>query len=224
MAITKPTPVSDTLPELSRQLARAPRHRAFRTMPMVLEDPDQWDTEALSAVIAYGGSRKQVWDNTERDGPWLTMMRNALNTQVFAFRHPDFLVVAAIHGCAQFALYDQEMWDKYHLGGASGINTALMDRNGPVDASALQDPDGLLGPVGETIPTLQRRGAVFLACHNTIWVHAGMLVRKGRNPDGSSHALLAAELTNHLVDGVILTPGIVGTIPELQRAGFDYAT
>jgi hypothetical protein len=34
---------------------------------------------------------------------------------------------------------------------------------------------------------------------------------------------IAAELTNHLVDGAVLTPGIVATIPELQQAGFHYA-
>ena len=34
---------------------------------------------------------------------------------------------------------------------------------------------------------------------------------------------MTAELTNHLVDGVVLTPGIVGTLPELQLAGFAYA-
>jgi hypothetical protein len=43
------------------------------------------------------------------------------------------------------------------------------------------------------------------------------------NPDGLSHDALAAELTNHLVAGVVLTPGIVGTLPELQRVGFNYA-
>jgi intracellular sulfur oxidation DsrE/DsrF family protein len=33
---------------------------------------------------------------------------------------------------------------------------------------------------------------------------------------------MAAELTNHLVDGVVLTPGIVATLLELQQAGFHY--
>ncbi|MBW9247856.1 MAG: transcriptional initiation protein Tat, partial [Acidithiobacillus ferriphilus] len=34
---------------------------------------------------------------------------------------------------------------------------------------------------------------------------------------------MAAEFTNHLIPGVILTPGIVGTLPELELAGFQYA-
>jgi hypothetical protein len=29
---------------------------------------------------------------------------------------------------------------------------------------------------------------------------------------------------DRLIDGVVLTPGIVATIPELQQAGFHYAT
>ena len=224
MANTPSTSASDPLPALLRKLVQSPRRRDFKTVPMVLDRPEQWDAEALDAVIAYPGRHKQVWNNAERDGFWPTGIRNALNNQVFAFRHPDFLVVAANHGGAQFALYDQAMWDKYHLGGASRINTSLSASSGAVDASALQDPDGLLGPAGETIPTLQRRGVVFLACHNTVWGQAGMLLKKGVNPDRLSHAALAAELTNHLVEGVILTPGMVGTIPELQRAGFDYMT
>ena len=49
------------------------------------------------------------------------------------------------------------------------------------------------------------------------------LLEEGINPDRRSHEEIAAELTNHLIEGVMLTPGIVGTIPELQQAGFHYA-
>jgi hypothetical protein len=43
------------------------------------------------------------------------------------------------------------------------------------------------------------------------------------NPDGLSHGTLTAELTNHLIDGVVPTSGMVGTLPGLQQAGFHYA-
>ncbi|MDB6092294.1 MAG: uncharacterized protein JWN85_5078 [Gammaproteobacteria bacterium] len=33
----------------------------------------------------------------------------------------------------------------------------------------------------------------------------------------------AAELTNHLVPGVVLIPGAAATLPELQQVGFRYA-
>lgn len=73
-----------------------------------------------------------------------------------------------------------------------------------------------------SIPTQQRRGVVFLACHNAIWELAGNLIATGLNPDALSHGALAAERTNHLIPAAVLTPGIVATIPELQRAGFFY--
>ena len=68
------------------------------------------------------------------------------------------------------------------------------------------------------------RGVVFMSCHNAIWEQSAALLKQGINPDGLSHEALAAELTNHLVPGVVLTPGAVGTMPELQRAGFHYIT
>jgi hypothetical protein len=48
-------------------------------------------------------------------------------------------------------------------------------------------------------------------------------LRTDSNPDKLTHEQLAAELTNHLLPGVVLTPGAVGTLPELQRVGFQYA-
>src|SRR6266404_4035818 len=93
-------PGATSLKELTARLSRTPRRRDFKTVPMILNDPDQWDHAALSAVIAYRGAPKQVWDNTEISSPWLNLMRNALNSQVWSFRHPDFLVVSATHGTA----------------------------------------------------------------------------------------------------------------------------
>ncbi len=69
---------------------------------------------------------------------------------------------------------------------------------------------------------LQRRGAVFLACHNAVWELAGHLIEAGVNPDHATQDVVAAELTNHLAPDVVLTPGAVGTIVELHMAGFAY--
>jgi hypothetical protein len=68
-----------------------------------------------------------------------------------------------------------------------------------------------------------RRGAVFMSCHNAIWEQAAVLIKIGINPDKLSHPALAAELTNHLLEGAVLIPGAAGTLPELQRVGFHYA-
>jgi hypothetical protein len=93
----------------------------------------------------------------------------------------------------------------------------------PTAFSDEEDPSSVFGPAGDTIPALQDRGAVFLACHNAIWEITAKLIARGTNPDHASHETVAAELTNHLIDGIVLTPGIVATIPELQQVGFHYA-
>lgn len=221
-------PEAKSLEELTARLSRAPRRPDFKTVPMILNDPDQWDGAALSEVIAYRGAPKQVWDNTGIASPWLNVMRNALNTQVWSFSHPDFLVVSATHGTALLALLGPAMWEKYQLakltGGKLHSNTLIAEQNAAsADPKDYENPEGAFSPRDNSIPALQRRGVVFLACHNAIWEFAERLIATEVNPDALSHDALAAELTNHLIAGVVLTPGIVGTLPELQRAGFNYA-
>ena len=216
-----------TLHDLSAHLAKAPRRREFKTIPMILNDPAQWDHEALTAVIGYKGGPKQVWDNTDLPGPWLNLMRNTMNAQVWSFRHADFLCVSATHGPAQLALYDQAAWDKYQLAkltkGKYASNTFLQ----PPEAAShnpaeYEAADGVFSPADNSIAVLERRGAVFTACHNAIWELAGHLIAGKINPDNLSHEQLAADLTNHVLPSVIVTPGAVGTLVELQRAGFTY--
>ena len=218
---------AEKLRSLIEQLAKATRRRDFKAVPMILDAPDLWDAEALDAIITYSGSWKQIWDNTEIGSPWLNLMRNSLNTQVFSFRHPDFLEVSATHGSAQLALYDQAMWDKYQLATMAGphfkTNALIEAKDVPTETAAHEDPNSVFGPAGNTIPALQERGVVFMACHNAIWEQTAKLMEQGINPDKRSHEAIAAELTNHLIEGVVLTPGMAGTIPELQRAGFHYA-
>jgi hypothetical protein len=217
---------AQALPELMKRLRKAPRRRNFKTVPMILDHPDLWDDTALKEVIAYRDTHKQVWDNTDIASPWMNLMRNSLNAQVFSFGHRDFLSVSATHGSAHLALFDQDMWDKYRLaemaGGDFKTNTLVVRKAAPSELSEFENPNSVFGAAGNTIPALQSRGAVFMACHNAIWEVTGKLLAKGVNPDRLSHEAIAAELTNHLVDGVVLTPGIVATIPELQLAGFTY--
>ena len=156
-------------------------------------------------------------------------MRNSLNAQVWSFRHPDFLVVSATHGTAHLALFEPAMWEKYRLatltGGKFESNTLVAEQKGAAaDPKDYENPEGAFSPHDNSLPALQRRGVVFLACHNAIWELAERLIAAEVNPDDLSHEALAAELTNHLIAGAVLTPGMVGTLPELQRAGFNYAS
>jgi hypothetical protein len=197
--------------ELIGRLRRAPRRRDFEIVPMILQHPDFWDDEALREIIAYRGTHKQVWDNTNLADPWLNLMRNSINAQIFSFGHKDFLVVSATHGTAHLALYDQVMWDKYKLAELAGpkfaAKTLIRSKPAPAAISDYEDPNSVFGPFGDTIPILQRRGVVFLGCHNAIWELTASLIARGTNPDHVSHEAMAAEVTNHLIDGVVLTPG-----------------
>ncbi len=210
------------------KLESLPRRRDFKSVPMILTTPDEWDSAALNEVICYKAGPKQVWDNTDLAGPWMNLMRNSLNVQIWSWKHLDCLLVSATHGTAHLALYDQIIWDKYQIAGFTGgkfSSTTLLD----IPAAAKADPGqfnapfGPFSPSANSITVLQQRGVVFLACHNAIWEFAAALLKKGINPERLSHEALAAELTNHLIPGVVMTPGVVGTILQLQLAGFYYA-
>src|ERR1700737_1588215 len=167
-------PGATNLDELMKRLAQAPRRRDFKTVPMILNHPEQWDHEALNEVLAYKPVPKQVWDITDIDGPWLSMMRNALNSQIWSFKHPDFLTVSMTHGAATLAIYDQAMWDKYQLTRLAGEkfknNTLIGEQKGAgADPANYEDPAGAFSGEDNSIPALMRRGVVFMACHNAIW-------------------------------------------------------
>ncbi|WCM21842.1 transcriptional initiation protein Tat [Paraburkholderia bryophila] len=215
------------LTELTRRLAAAPRRRDFKTVPMILEHPDQWDHAALTEVIGYRAGPKQAWNNTEMAGPWLNLMRNSLNAQIWSFKHPDFLAVSATHGSAHLALYDQLAWDKYDLAKISGgkfASNSLLDNKAAAASGAAdhQNPEGAFSSHENCIPALQQRGVVFLSCHNAIWELADRLNAANVNPDKLPLDALAADLTNHVIPGAIVTPGVVATLAELQQAGFHY--
>ena len=215
------------LKALTEALAKAPRRRNFKSVPMILTSPDQWDHEALQLLFTYDGGPKQVWDNTDISSAWLNLMRNSMNAQIWSWKHPDFIAVSATHGSAHYALYDAYIWDKYlakSTGGKFKSNTWIAR---PAAASAgagdFQDPKGTFSPLDNSVLVLQQRGAVFCACHNEVWELTMGMLRKGINPDKLSHEAMAAEFTNHLIPGVVLTPGVVGTIPQFQLAGYHYA-
>ena len=221
-------PGAGQLNGLMQRLAKAPRRRDFKSVPMILTNPEQWDHEALSEVLAYQPIPKQAWDSTDIAGPWLNVIRNALNAEIWSFKHPDFLTVSVTHGTANLALYDQAMWDKYQLTKLAGekfkTNTLIENQKAEsADPAHFEDPAGAFSAADNSIPALMRRGVVFMSCHNAIWEQAAALIKADVNPDKLSHEALTAELSNHLIAGVILIPGASATMPELQQVGFHYA-
>ena len=230
-AAAEPTlepPSAKDLRQLSRVLAGMPRRRDFKVVPMILDKPDLWDAASIAAVLAYKGGPKQAWDNTDLAGPWLNGMRNSMNSQIWSFKEPNFLCVSATHGSAHLALFDQEMWDKYQLAKLAGSNVSSNTFIMAPSASShepddFQSAEGAFSSKSNSVLVLQRRGVVFMACHNAIWELAERLVGAGQNPDHLAVDAIAAELTNHLVPDVVLTPGMEATLVKLQQSGFAYS-
>jgi intracellular sulfur oxidation DsrE/DsrF family protein len=217
-------PAARSLSALTDRLAAIPRRRRFTAVPFLVDNRDLWDYEAAAELLAYNGGPRQVWENSDIAAAWLGLMREATNGQVFAHGHPDFLAVSATHGTAHLALFSQEMWDKYdlasHTGGAATSNRFILEKAGASPADDRHDINGFYGISNNSITALQQRGAVFVGCHDSI--HA--IARGLHKPDTDVSAdLIAADLTNNLIPGVVLVPSVVAFLVELQRVNYTYA-
>jgi len=219
-------PADADLASLTRRLASAPRRRSFKSVPFVVVEKGFWDHEAADALLAYRNPSRQMWECTDLAAPWLNLMREAVNGQVFAHGNPGFLAVAAVHGSAHLALFDDHAWETYGLarlaGGAPVSNTFFAANPKMSRSDDLQNLKGYYGPDNNNIATMQERGMAFVACHDSI--HA--IARNVRHLDQGTIAgadALAAELTNHLIPGAVLVPSVVAFLAELQRVGFTYA-
>src|SRR5258708_24280219 len=134
---------------------------------MILNNPEQWDDEALTQVLSYRPVPKQAWDSIDIGGPWLSVIRNALNTEIWSFKHPDFLAVSVTHGTAHLALYDQAMWDKYQLTRLAGdkfkSNTLINEQKAAAaDPANYEDPAGAVSPEDYSMSALLLRRVVCL--------------------------------------------------------------
>jgi hypothetical protein len=220
-----PVAGGQSLKGLMERLAAAPRRRAFETVPLIVKEAMYWDHEAAAQVLSYTYDYTQVWDNDDLGGAWLGLMRESMNGQVFAQRRPDFLAVSATHGLAHLALFSQAMWDKYQLArltdGKAKSNSFVVELDGVSEADDLEKPTGFYGPANNNIVSLQKRGAVFIACHDSI--HA---ISRTLHTEAGLAAVapdrIAADLTNNLIPSVVLVPSVVAFLVDLQHSQFTY--
>lgn len=222
-AASSATTTEGALAGLTRKLATAPRRRSFDAVPLIAHEPRDWDHEAAAELLAYRYRPSQVWDNADIAGPWPALMREALNGQVYAHHHVDFLEVGAMHGTAHLALFNQAIWDRYSLAkltaGKLTRNSLIVEPPGRSSSDDLEKPDGFYGPANNNIVSLQERGMVFVACHDSI--HAIARTVRDSRP-GESADRIAAQLTNNLIPGAVLVPSVVAFLAELEQAGFCY--
>lgn len=222
-AIPEPPSPQNSLPALSRQLQALPRRRQFETLPRLLDHPDLWDDVAFEALRTYRSDARMIGTGSSLSGNWPIEAQNLLNSEIFSFGHPDALLVMALWGEAQLALYDAAAWTRFDLAriATSGQSVLPLRQSATGSSRQHQDEQGVYGAAGRGIPALQARGVVFLACHNAVWAHAGRLIALGGVSGNPGQEQLAAELTNHLDPRAIVTPSALGALAELQRAGFS---
>ncbi|MFM0643942.1 transcriptional initiation protein Tat [Paraburkholderia bryophila] len=215
-----------TLAQLGKRLAAVPRRRNFESVPFMLTDRQYWDYDAAEQLLRYRHKARQVWENTDLAGPWPGLMREAMNGQVFANGDADFLAVSATHGLAHLALFAQPMWDKYNLAALAGpkfaTNTLIVEKAGASRSDSTEDVAGFYGPANNNVTSLQRRGAVFIACHDSIHAISRAVQSSAGRPAASADKI-AADLTNNLIPDAVLVPSVVSFMVDLQSRGFTYS-
>lgn len=223
MPVIGVVPVESRLSALSTQLKHLPRRRDFSNLPRILDHPDMWDDAAFDTLCAYSGIQKMIGLGESLNGLWPVQAQNLLNSEIISFGHPDALLVVGLYGEAQLALYDRDAWSRFGLDRlvSSERRVAPLQRKSMLGAQNHHDEAGVYDEAGRGIPTLQARGAVFMACHNAVWTHAGRLVSLGGATGSMVQERLAAELTNHIDQRAIVIPSVLGAMAELQRAGFS---
>jgi intracellular sulfur oxidation DsrE/DsrF family protein len=156
---------------------------------------------------------------------------NGLNGFQFSYDLPSerVQVVVQAFASATLAMYDDAVWAKYRLGEVFKIqdpgtgqpatrNLWFASKNPPVS----QPPPDRANPYYSdiSIQGLQRRGVLFLICHQSIHAHGGQLASSEQNSDQQTAAEIVAEIQAHLIPGGLLVPAGVGELVRLQDKGF----
>lgn len=170
------------------------------------------------------GKHKQLFDAPDPDGG--TLLRHArgyLDVWRDAYGVPerDINVVVTLYGRTMALGLQDAMWAKYKLGEALNIidpaTNAPLVRNWfahpqPGDPVADGSPES-------SIDALLKRGVVFLLCNNAVQRWSGRLEKQGLGTAAEIHA----DLTSHVVPGVVIVPNVLIAMTKAHERGFGYA-
>jgi len=158
-------------------------------------------------------------------------LSNGLNGFQFSYDLPSnqIQVVVQAYATANLAMYDDVVWANYRLGevfkvldpttGEPAIrNIWFASKIRPAD----QPPEDRTNPYYSdlSIEGLQRRGVLFLICHQTVHAHAGAVAASEQNTDHLSADQVLADIQAHLIPGGLLVPAAVGELVRLQDKGY----
>ncbi len=193
---------------------------------------NQWKFPEFDPILHSKRKVRLVAEcNIIADGEVLGALRNALNAMHYGFAVPmnEIQVAAALHGAANLINYDDYIWQKYKVGewfkvddpetGKPAVrNIFYPSKAGAKLSYTSTDPNNPGSAEMDTsVQGLQARGVTFLSCHMATEAQARVLIKRfslTAQPEEIVHEMLA-----HTVPGVIVVPGVVGTVTMLQSVG-----
>ena len=171
---------------------------------------------------ALKGKYKTTFDvDAHKNGNALVQGKSVLDAWRDSFGVPehDVNLVMGVRGTGIPIVLRDELWAKYKLGEQYGIidpaTKAASVRNLYVHSNVQPS-----GPVSheQTVEALQKRGVVFLVCRNTIAGATRKLVAAGM---GTAEEVRDS-LTDGMLPGVIIIPGMIIAFTEMQQRGVAY--
>ena len=169
------------------------------------------------------GKHRLLFDVPEPDGG--TALRHArgyLDTwgKAYATRERDVNLVVVLYGRTTPWGVTDAMWEKYQLGAAIELTDPAT--NAPLARNWYAHPHPG-DPVGDgtsetSMEALQRRGVVFLLCNNALERWSANLQKKGLGAAADIHA----DLTAHVLSGVVIVPNALIAMTQAHEHGFGY--
>ena len=159
--------------------------------------------------------------SAHKNGKPLSQGKNYLDAWRDAFKtsEHDVNLIFGVHGDAIPVVLTDALWSRYKIGEQYEVTDAGTKlpavRN--VFTTANAAAGGLVAP-DESVEALQKRGAKFVVCRNTVAGATKKLAAAGLGaPDEIRAAILGG-----LLPGVILVPAMLVTLTQLQERGIRY--
>ena len=194
-----------------------PRSLAAATRAGAVEDHPTPDW-----LRSLRAKHRTVFDvDAHTSGKVLGQARNFLDAWNHSFGVPDRDVnlVMAVRGTGIPIVLNDAVWDKLHIGEQYGITdpaTKTHPTRNPFIAANVH-PGGLV-LANQTVEALQKRGALFLVCMNTVAAATQKLSSAGL---GASDEVRRTILGG-LLPGVIVVPAMVVAFTQMQEHRIAY--
>lgn len=187
-------------------------------------DPSRIETRADGPADVWltklNGKHKQLFDSpTSNGGIPLIHILNYMDTwnKAYGVADKDINAIGTFYGATTFHGVNDAMWAKYRIGEFFGEKDAA---GVPVTVNPWREAPVILGMElrNASIESLQKRGATFLLCNNSLGIFANMIAKARGLPAD----VVLADMKANILPGVELIPGMVVAIDQAQAAGVSY--